>query len=286
MGRRAVALIGLVALLACRTYRGGGTAEPPARSPAPAAVSKTGPSGERAPTVPIGSERPGAGQKRTASDPFEDARRRLDEALALEPPKGNFLVRVEKIWLAEGEASSIGALLAYRDENFDVAAGQVSPEAGFRVAVTKGGFSGVLDGFLRSHRSAGREEARIVTAPGYPARLEVGRVRYAAPLRLEGARGVVWFPGGQLIGTSLEVTLRPAGSDRVEIEIVPVFTQEGQGASVELTRARTVIVAPLGRPVLLASDETSSDSVALSLLRRTTSKGEERGVIVLTVTGG
>ena len=133
MGRRGVLLIGLFALLACRTYRSGGAEQQGAAPPAPAEVSRAGPPGERAPTVPIGSGRQGGKSERGSTDPFADARRRIDQALALEPPPGNYLVRVEKIWLSEGEASSLGALLAYRDEHFDVRAARDIARGGCRI---------------------------------------------------------------------------------------------------------------------------------------------------------
>lgn len=222
-----------------------------------------------------------------SGDPFEDARRRIDEARALPIPPGNYQITVERVWFAERDSSSLGAVVGYTDDHWDVQVGESSPDAGFRVGVAKDGFYGFLDGQLRSSKSTSREQAMIMTVPASPAYIAVGQTRYFAPFFVSGRTFVMPFPEGQFVGTSLETTCVPAGPGVVEVDLVPIFSALANGGqSVRVNEARTRVRVPLERPFLIGSHDSSDDSVATALLSRRSTSGVENAVLVLTVAGG
>ncbi len=222
-----------------------------------------------------------------SSDPFEDARRRIAEARALPIPPGNYQITVERVWFAERDSSSLGAIVGYTDDEWDVRVGEASADAGFRVGVAKGGFYGHLDGQLRTSTATSREQAMIMTVPASPAFIAVGETRYFTPFFVKGATFVLPFPDGQFVGTSLEATCRPSGDGVVEVELVPIFSSlANAGQTVRVNEARTTVRVPLERPFLIGSHDTSDDSVATALLSRRSTSGVENAVLILTVAGG
>jgi len=296
MGRRELILIILAAaVVGCRGYE---------RRPGPSSSSSTGTTRpadpfESSPAAPSSSESAGptasTGSAATAStparerptDPFEDARRRIEEARNLPVPTGNYRVKVERIWFAESESSAIGAMLGYTDENWDVQVGAPAPDAGFRVGVAKGGFSAMLDGHMRSSKNTTREEAMLMMVADYPASLMVGKTRYFIPFSVGGIPSGLVVPEGQFVGTSLETICTPAGEGAVQVTLTPVFSGLGNGGStVKVTQATTTVRVPLGHPFMMASHDQSADSVATALLSRRSSSGLERAVLILTVDGG
>ena len=291
MGRRELILILLAAaLVGCRGYE---------RRPGPSSPSSTSGGGPTASSGAVdapGASAPTSAPSSTASsrstssrpaDPFEDARRRIEEARSLPVPAGNYRVKVERVWFSEQDSSAIGAMLGYTDDNWDVQVGSPAPDAGFRVGVAKGGFSAMLDGHMRSSRGATREEAMLMMVPDYPASLMVGQTRYLVPFSIGGVPGGLVVPEGQFVGTSLETICTPAGPGAVQVTLTPVFSGLGNGGStVKVTQATTTVRVPLGAPFMLASHDNSADSVATTLLSRRSSSGLERAVLILTVDGG
>lgn len=264
MGRRhrglsALLLVALATAAGCRTYEArerGAAGEPPA------SAARSG-------------------------DPFEEAKRRVEEARSFPVPAGNYRIDVERVWFDEQDSSAINAVLRYIDDNIDVRVGEPAPDAGFRVGVAKGGFSAAIDGHLRSSRDATREQVMLTTVPGYAASIAVGETRYAVPFQVGGVPHAMLVPEGQFVGTSLDALVEPAGDGRAIVELTPVFSALGSGGeTVRLTQATTRVVVPLGAPLLIGSHDSEHDSVATSLLSRRTSSGTERAVLVLTVTGG
>lgn len=285
MGRRELTfLLVLTATIAvgCRTYDsrpGSPTGGGGGGGGAPSAPSSTSSSS--------GTTTSGGGTTQRSADPFEDARRRIDEARNLPVPTGNYRVRVERVWFSEADSSALGAVVGYTDDNWDVQVGSPAPDAGFRVGVAKGGFHGMLDGHLRSSRDATREEAMLMMVPDYPASLMVGETRYMIPFRIGGVPYGMVVPEGQFVGTSLETICTPAGPGAVQVTLTPVFSGLGErGETVRITQATTTVRVPLERPFMLASHDRSADSVATALLSRRTSSGLEQAVLILTVDGG
>ncbi len=262
----------------------------PAPSSAPPSTSAD-PSAPNSSGAPAGSTststgRPPAGESpRRSNDPFEEARRQIEEARNLPLPSGNYRVDVQRIWLSQQDSSTVSAMFGWKDDNWDVRVGSPGADPGFRVAVAKGGFTGSIDGNLRSAKSASREQTFIVTVANSPASIQVGQVRFVQPIHVAGAAGGIILPAGQFLGTSLNTIVRPAGQGVVQVSLTPVFSAPN-GDLIELTQMTTTVNAPLGASILIANNSTSHDSVATALLSRTSSSGAEQAVIVLNVSGG
>ncbi len=282
MNPRLAALLLALACSACTEFQ---YREPSAAPPSPSSGSSA-PTGDApsqpgtpAPTQPTRSEPPRSG------DPFEDARRQIEAAQNLPLPSGNYRVDVNRIWLSEQDSSTVSAMFGWKDDNWDVKVGSPGADPGFRVAVAKGGFTGSIDGNLRSAKSASREQTFIVTVADSPASIQVGQVRFVQPITVAGMKGGIILPAGQFLGTSLTTIVRPVGNGVVQVSLTPVFSA-ANGDLIELTQMTTTVNAPLGASILIANNSTSHDTVATALLSRTSSRGTEQAVIVLNVSGG
>ena len=220
-------------------------------------------------------------------DTFDETRRMIEEARAMGLPEGNYRVNVENIWLSESDASSISAMFGYRGNSVAARVGSPAVSPGFRFAVGGRNFRASLGATLSSTKNSQRSEQFLVTVADSPAYLNVGQVRYGIPINLGPRRGVLIVREGQFVGSSLQVTVSPAGPGIVNVSLTPRFSRtDTPDGNLQLTEMSTTVQVPLGQPLLIGSSDQSSDSVATALLSRTSSSVRQQGVIVLTVTGG
>ncbi|MHC5113912.1 MAG: hypothetical protein ACYTGP_05735 [Planctomycetota bacterium] len=219
-------------------------------------------------------------------DTFTQAQRMIDDARNLPVPEGNFRIDVERVWLQESDAAAIDSMFTYRDSNHAARVGRRNPDAGFRVVVGGDHFRREFSATLSQVKSSRREQQMIVTMPDYPASIAVGRVRHGIPVNLGRRRGIIVVPQGQFVGASLQVMVSNPGGGEVDVELVPVYSGLGPGGSnVALTEMATTVRVPLGRPVLIGSTTRDEETVARSLLSRSSQRVNEQAVIVLTVSG-
>ena len=241
----------------------------------------------------------GSGGERAPSprddDPFAETRAMIEAARTSGLPPGNYRIDVERLFVSEGDMTSLGAVFGYTDENLDVRVGDPGAVAGdsdFRIGVAKDGFHGAISAAVRSASHSDRSNLFVVTVAGSPASIHVGEQSYIAPvtLILPGHRlrpaGLI-LPQGRFVGASLQVIVRPAGEGQVSVSLTPSFSGLGDDrATVALTELTTTVIAPLGRSFVIGSHDRSTDSVVKTLLSRRTETGMEQGVLILTVTGG
>lgn len=272
-----IACVGLVAALGCKSYH---YEERQPQSPPP--LSQSG-----SPSPSPG----GSGSQPTAAksgDPFDQAMKEIEAARNLPLPEGNYRIDVERIWVDANDSLTIESMFEYADEHWTVAGGAPpTVPGGVRVGVTKGNFSANLNVALKNSKSSSREQIMLVTVADYPASIQVGQVRYAAPFSVPGVSGVVLFPAGQMVGTSMEVLVRPAGQGYAQVSLTPVFSSLGNGGeTVKVTSMTTTVVAPIGQPFLIANHAQEHNDVTTTLFSRATSSGNQQAVLVLRVTGG
>ncbi len=229
---------------------------------------------------------PGAASAPPPEDAFTRPQRMIDEAKMLSLPEGNYRIEVERVWLSESDTSSVGAIFGYRDNSVAVRVGQPAVEPGFRISVGGSDFRASLDATLRRSQRSERTRASIVTIADSPAFIDVGEVRYGVPIDLGPRRGTLIVPQGQFAGTSLEAVVAPAGPGQVTLRLTPLFSQHGPGGTTRVTEMSTTVRVPLDRPVVIGRHDRTGDSVASGLLSRTTARGREQAVVILTVTAG
>lgn len=273
------AWLGLIAALGCKSYH---YDESPASSPPPLSQSgspATTSASDGSRTAPTAAK---------SGDPFDQAMKEIEAARNLPLPEGNYRIDVERIWVDANDSLTIESMFEYADEHWTVGGGAPSTvPGGVRVGVTKGNFSANLNVALKNSKSSSREQIMLVTVADYPAMIQVGEVRYAAPFSVPGTSGVVIFPSGQMVGTSLEVLVRPAGQGLAQVSLTPVFSGLGKGGeTVKVTSMTTTVVAPIGQPFLIANHAQEHNDVTTTLFSRTTNSGSQQAVLVLRVTGG
>lgn len=273
----------LALAVGCKSYHYDETGSPPPLSQSSPASGSGVPQG----TGQGGGARAGTAAA-DAGDPFDKAMKDIEAARNLPLPDGNYRIDVERIWVDANDSLAIDGMFAYADEHWTVAGGAPpSVPGGMRVGVTKGNFSASLNVALKNSKSSSREQLMLVTVADYPASIQVGEVRYAAPFSVPGATGVVIFPSGQMVGTSMEVLVRPAGQGLAQVSLTPVFSALGKaGETVKVTSMTTTVVAPIGQPFLIANHAQEHNDVTTTLFSRTTSSGSQQAVLVLRVTGG
>lgn len=278
--------VGLVLVLAfgCKSYHYDETRSPPPLSQSGGAGAASGDS--RGASSGAGTSTSGGAAD--ARDPFDRAMDEIDAARNLPLPEGNYRIDVERIWVDANDSLAIDGMFAYADEHWTVAGGAPpTVPGGVRVGVTKGNFSASLNVALKNSKSSSREQLMLVTVADYPASIQVGEVRYAAPFSVPGGSGIVVFPSGQMVGTSLEVLVRAAGQGLAQVSLTPVFSALGKGGeTVRVTSMTTTVFAPIGQPFLIANHSQQHNDVTTTLFSRTTSSGSQQAVLVLRVTGG
>ncbi|MCC7170783.1 MAG: hypothetical protein IT459_10060 [Planctomycetes bacterium] len=212
----------------------------------------------------------------------------IEAARTLPLPEGNYRIDVERIWVDANDSLTIESMFEYADEHWTVGGGAPpTVPGGVRVGVTKGNFSANLNVALKNSKSSSREQIMLVTVADYPASIQVGQVRYAAPFSVPGVSGVVLFPAGQMVGTSMEVLVRPVGQGYAQVSLTPVFSGLGNGGeTVKVTSLTTTVVAPIGQPFLIANHAQEHNDVTTTLFSRTSGSGSQQAVLVLRVTGG
>ena len=205
----------------------------------------------------------------------DELRRLIGNANNLPLPPGNYRIEIERVWVTDADSWEIGALFGAVDEHAAVQVGRPDADAGFRIGVERSGAHGELAAALRKFSRADRSSMQLVAAPGAPASLQMGEMRYAVPLKLAGSTAPLIVPKGQILGASLQVLL------------TPVFSGLGaQGETLTLSQMTSTATVPLGQSMLIASQRRDSHDVASTLLSRSLTSNEEQGVLVLTVTGG
>lgn len=219
-------------------------------------------------------------------DSFTRTRRMIEEARAFPLPAGNYRIEVERVWLAESDDASVNAIFGYRGNDVAARVGRPEVDPGFRISVGGSEFRAALDATLRRSQHSERTRASIVTIPDAPAFIEIGDVRYGIPIDLGPRRGTLIVPDGQFTGTSLEAVVSPAGPGAVTIQLTPVFSRRGARGVTQVTEMTTTVRVPIDRPVLIGRNDQSRNDVASGLLSRSSSRGREQAVVVLTVTGG
>ena len=242
--------------------------------------------GPRQPRVGVPDPAPTSGPTKTG-DRIDDALERIRELESRPLPPGNYKVSLERVWVDEREARSLSAMFGYTDERVSVRVGDVPSTSTFRVGVARDGFHAALAAELSRVRGAVRESTFLVTVADVSSLLAVGETRMAAPFYVGDVEYAVLVPGGQFLGTSIEVTVAEVRPGEVAVAVTPVFTNlSGRGDLTSLTELRTRVIAPLDVPVLLASHDERRDSAISTLLSRRNESRSERGALVLTVTGG
>ncbi len=227
----------------------------------------------------------------TARDNVFDETRAMIEAARNQPlPPGNYRVDVERLWLSTSDMWAIGVLFGYADEHVKVKAGSKVADPGFRIGVAGGDFAAQLSGTMKQTSSSERTQMNLVTMPGAPASLLVGEQQYHVPYKImlpHYPGGYILLPQDRFVGASLTVTVSPAGPGTVQVALTPSFSKAAKdGSTLHLTEMTTTVLAPLGQPLLISSSNRSTNDVASTLFSRSSSQGEQQGVMVLTVTGG
>ena len=278
-----VLCLGVIAISGCKSFEGhyvdqGGTIDEQA------AGDGTGDGSESVSPDQGSAGEPALARREPERHSPRDIRDQIEAARSLPLPEGNYMVQVERIWFAESESSAIGALLGFQNQNINVQAGGQSADAGFRIGVAKGGFFGALDGHMRNSRGTSREQIMLTMVADFPASLAIGQTRFVIPFTVGGVRFGQLVPEGQFVGTSLEAMCSDRGAGRVQVQLTPVFNGLGPGGeTVRVAEATTTVLLSKGQPLLIASQDSTRENVATSLLSRRTERGNEQAVLVVTV---
>ena len=215
---------------------------------------------------------------------YDQTSREIERLKATTEIGDNIKIVVNSLSVSESDQFSIDSLWHYADKNVTISNyPDVYKQSGLQVGVAGDNFKARLDITKRKLKSSEESEIFLVLADGSSGVISIGK-EISVPRFYYSGR---WYSGVeyefQRASRSLEVAVRKLPSDRVEIELVPVFSKflNNQG-DLKLTELSTKVIVGREQTLIIGGGDTAQENIATALFSY--SKTGETKQTLITVT--
>lgn len=201
-------------------------------------------------------------------------------------PAGNVRVRVEAFEFAAEDRAAFDLALRYRDPSVAVSAGSLGGSNGLTLWAGTPNFLAAFRAESSRFRSRRATTQFVVVADGHEGSFQSFDVQAVPVLRVipvyRGAL-VVRTIQGLVTGAGMAVRPRVLPDGRIDLELEPwLAVREGANPkSVRVTELATRVVVEAGRPVVLAAQDETRDTLASVLLGSRSATTTRRTLLVL-----
>lgn len=215
---------------------------------------------------------------------YDQVSREIQRLKATADIGDNIKVVVNSLSVSDSDRFSVDSLWRYADKNVTITnRPDVYKKSGLQIGVAGENFKARLDITKRQLKSSEESEIFLVLADGTTGYISIGR-EISVPRFYYLGR---WYSsvGYDFVraGRSLEVTARKLPSGKVEIELVPVFSEFlNNRGDLRLTELATKVIVGRQQTLVIGGGNTAQENVATALFSY--SKTGQKKQTLITVT--